>query len=307
MIKVRASQIFTHSKEDVVAAKKMLDSGTPFEELVARYSTCPSKENAGDLGWMPEDNLQSIMGQEVSEADLGKIIGPVHSQYGYHILKISEIEVEKIEGPFNAEISLESANKMFPEVHTLLFKEFHIGLPVTPYKKEETIASLCQVQGKNVQEVINHLNREFAEKNIAVMTCEELKQRIDSGNKPVLLDIRESWERDISKIEGSHIINSENNEHVMGTFEKDREIVLIDWKQDRSPSFQKWLNQRGFTNVKCLEGGIDLWSEKIETRQNRYDIDEDDGYRYEDVIEEQDGHEGDNHEEQDGHEGHDHP
>ena len=128
MIRVRASQIFTHSKEDVVAAKKMLDSGTPFEELVTRYSTCPSKENAGDLGWMPEDNLQSIMGQEVSEADLGKIIGPVHSQYGYHILKISEIEVEKIEGPFNAEISLESANKMFPEVHTLLFKEFHIGL-----------------------------------------------------------------------------------------------------------------------------------------------------------------------------------
>ena len=307
MIRVRASQIFTHSMEDVVAAKKLLDDGTSFEEMVTRYSTCPSKENAGDLGWMPEDNLQSIMGQEVSETDLGKIIGPVHSQYGYHILKISEIELEKIEGPFNAEISLESANKIFPEVHTLLFKEFHIGLPVTPYKKEETIASLCQVQGKNVQEVINHLNREFAEKNIAVMTCEELKQKIDSGNKPVLLDIRESWERDISKIEGSHIVNSENNEHVMGTFEKDREIVLIDWKQDRSPSFQKWLNQRGFTNVKCLEGGIDLWSEKIETRQNRYDIDEDDGYRYEDVIEEQDGHEGHDHEDEDGHEGHDHP
>jgi rhodanese-related sulfurtransferase len=250
---------------------------------------------------MPEDNLQSIMGQEVSEADLGKIIGPVHSQYGYHILKISEIEVEKVEGPFNAELTMESANQIFPDVHTVLFKEFHIGLPVSPYKKEETISSLCKVHGKNVQEVINHLNRGFAEINIAVMTCEELKQKIDSGNKPVLLDIRESWERDISKIEGSHIINSGNNDHILGTFEKDREIVLIDWKQDRSPSFQKWLNQRGFTNIKCLEGGIDLWSEKIETRQNRYDIDEDDGYRYEDVIEEEDGHEGHDHEEPDGH------
>ena len=39
MIRVRASQIFTHSKEDVVAAKKMLDSGSPFEEIVTRYST----------------------------------------------------------------------------------------------------------------------------------------------------------------------------------------------------------------------------------------------------------------------------
>ena len=165
MIQVRASQIFTHSMEDVVAAKKLLDSGTPFEEVVTRYSTCPSKENAGDLGWMPEGNLQTIMGQETSEADLGKIIGPVHSQYGYHILKISEIEVEKVEGPFNPELSLETANQIFPEVHTILFKEFHIGLPITPYKKEETIASLCQVQEKNVQEVINHLNKEFLEKN----------------------------------------------------------------------------------------------------------------------------------------------
>mgnify|MGYP003984704641 FL=1 len=93
MIRVRASQIFTHSMEDVVAAKKQLDSGTSFEEVVTKFSTCPSKENAGDLGWMPEGNLQSIMGQEVSESDLGNVIGPVHSQYGYHILKISEIEV----------------------------------------------------------------------------------------------------------------------------------------------------------------------------------------------------------------------
>ena len=131
------------------------------------------------------------------------------------------------------------------------------------------------------------------------MTCEQLTQKIDCDNKPVLLDIRESWERDISKIEGSHIINSENNEHILGTFEKGREIVLIDWKQDRSPSFQKWLTQKGFTNIKCLEGGIDLWSEKIDTRLNRYDIDEDDGYRYEDILDEESGH--------DDHEGHDHP
>lgn len=291
--------------EDVVAAKKQLDSGTPFEEVVTNYSTCPSKENAGDLGWMPEGNLQSIMGQEFSEEDLGNVIGPVHSQYGYHILKISEIEVEKIEGPFNPETSMDSANKIFPEIHTILFKKFHIGLPITPYSSNETLASVCQAQEKNVQEVINCLNKEHADKNITVIVCEELKQKIDSNNKPVLLDIRESWERDISKIEGSHIINSENNEHVLGTFEKDREIVLIDWKQDRSPSFQKWLTQRGYTNIKCLEGGIDMWSEKIDTRLNRYDIDEDDGYRYEDILEE--GNEDyDEHDEHDDNEEHNH-
>ncbi|GIT65235.1 MAG: hypothetical protein Ct9H300mP23_08620 [Nitrospinota bacterium] len=61
-------------------------------------------------------------------------------------------------------------------------------------------------------------------------------------------------------------------------------MVLIDWKQDRAPVF-KMAHPAGIPNIKCLEGGIDLWSEKIDTRLNRYDIDEDDGYRYEDILE----------------------
>ena len=211
MIRVRASQIFTHSMEDVVAAKKLLDAGTSFEETVEKYSTCPSKKNGGDLGWMPEGNLQSIMGQDISEDKLGEIIGPVHSQYGYHILRISEIEIEKIEGPFTPDLAMEEANRIFPEIHSLLFKQFHIGMPVTPYKPEETISSVCKNHSVSIQSALDALNKEFSEKNISIISCEELKKQIDAGNKPVLLDIRESWERHISKIEGSHIINAENN------------------------------------------------------------------------------------------------
>ena len=221
MIRVRASQIFTHSMEDVVAAKKLLDSGTSFEETVEKYSTCPSKKDGGDLGWMPEGNLQSIMGQEISKDKLGEIIGPVHSQYGYHILRISEIEIEKIEGPFTPDLAMEEANRIFPEIHSLLFKQFHIGMPVTPYKPEETISSVCKNHNVSIQSALDALNKEFSEKNISIISCEELKKQIDAGNKPVLLDIRESWERDISKIEGSHIINAENNDHVLISFQKD--------------------------------------------------------------------------------------
>ena len=238
MIRVRASQIFTHSMEDVVAAKKLLDTGTSFEETVEKYSTCPSKKNGGDLGWMPEDNLQSIMGQDISEDKLGEIIGPVHSQYGYHILRISEIEIEKIEGPFTPDLAMEEANRIFPEIHSLLFKQFHIGMPVTPYKPEETINSVCKNHNVPIQSALDILNKEFSEKNISIISCEELKKQIDAGTKPVLLDIRESWERDISKIEGSHIINAENNEHVLSSFQKNQEMVLIDWKQDPVPVFK---------------------------------------------------------------------
>ena len=85
MIRVRASQVFTHSLEDSVAAKKALDANTPFDKVVDEYSTCPSKKQGGDLGWMPEETALSLMGKSVTENDKGKLIGPVHSEYGYHI------------------------------------------------------------------------------------------------------------------------------------------------------------------------------------------------------------------------------
>jgi rhodanese-related sulfurtransferase len=287
MIRVRASQIFTHSLEDAVAAKKTLDSGAPFVDVVEKYSTCPSKKNAGDLGWMPDDSLQSLLGSEVKEEDRGKIIGPIHSQYGYHILSISDIEVEEVTGSITGETKMNELNAQFPEVHSLLFSKFHIGLPVDGYSPEETVTSVCKSHSKSDAEVLNFLNSEMADKQGPVIAPAELRDKLKSGSANlVLLDIREKWERDIACIDEAILITSENNESVLSSLQDNQEIVLIDWKQDRGPSFQKWLMQRGLSNIKCLQGGIDAWAESIDTQMARYDIDEDDEYRYEDILEE---------------------
>ncbi len=290
MLKVRASQIFSHSMEDVVAAKKALDAGDAFEQVVEKYSTCPSKKQAGDLGWMPEGTVNSLMGQAIGENDKGKIVGPLHTQYGYHILMISDIELEQVAGPFSPNTSMKDLNQRFPEAHSLLFQKFHIGMPVSGYKDGETLGSVCRAQNKSEMEVINYLHEEFVNRHVDTITPEELKAKMKEGDPNlVLLDIRESWERDIAAIDGSQLITRENSESILGSLTAEQEIVLIDWKQDRGPSFRKWLAQRGLPNIRCLEGGIDAWAEKVETRLNRYDIDEDDGYRYEDIIEEQNG------------------
>ena len=239
MVQVRASQVFTHSIEDAVAARKALDADMPFAEVVEKYSTCPSKQQGGDLGWMPEEAALSLMGEKITESETNKIIGPVHSEYGYHILMITEVKVENQEG----------------------------------------------------QQI-----------DLAVISPEELHQRLDAGGSNLtLLDLRESWEWDIARIEGSQLVTRENSESILAAIDKDRELVLIDWKQDRSPSFVKWLLQKGFSYTKCLEGGIDAWADKIDPSIARYEIDEDDGYRYEDIFED------DTDNEQNGnHQGHDH-
>jgi len=223
MVQIRASQVFTHSIEDAVAAKKELDADEPFNEVVQKYSTCPSKQQEGDLGWMPEEAALSLMGEKITKDEINKIIGPVHSEYGYHILLITEVKVE---------------------------------------------------------------NQDSQSVDLTVITPEALHNRLSAGGANlILLDLRESWEWDIAHIEGSQLITRENSESILSNLKKDGELILIDWKQDRSPSFVKWLVQQGFSYAKCLEGGIDAWSDKIDPSLARYEIESDDGYRYEDIIE----------------------
>jgi len=286
MIRVRASQVFTHAVEDAVAAKKALDEGLPFVEVVEKYSTCPSKQNGGDLGWMPEDNATALLGQ-VSPEDQGKVLGPVHSPYGYHILKITEVEKEEEETTsFHADTPMTEVNKVLPEVHTLLFKKFHIGMPVQGYKPEETIFSVCEQQNKQVGEVLAAINAEMKNKLTPMITPQETAGKLRQGDPNlVLLDIREQWEHDIAKIDEAILINQNNCEEVLSSLEVNKEIVLIDWKGDRYASFQKFLAERGFTNTKGMEGGIDAWAETVDTKMARYEIDEeDDDYRYEDIL-----------------------
>jgi rhodanese-related sulfurtransferase len=289
MVKIRVSQIFTRTADEAVAAKKELDAGASFADMVQKYSCCPSKKSGGDLGWMSEANLDGFLGLSVTESEKGKIIGPIHSQYGYHILNVTDIVRERDiarEGPFTPATSMTEARSIFPETGLLLFKSFKIGLPVLGYQPEETVESVAKAHGKTAQEVADYLNSEYLKKYIQGISPEDLRQRLRSGNVAnlAILDIREQWECDIARIDESLRVSPENCESILASLDKNTEIVLVDWKGERCASFRNWLFRRGFTHVKTLRGGIDAWSERIDKSLARYEIDEDDGYRYEDIL-----------------------
>lgn len=289
MIKIRASQIFTRTVEESASAKKELDAGASFADMVQKYSCCPSKKNGGDLGWMSEANLGGFLGLSVTESEKGRVLGPIHSQYGYHILSLTDIaKVRDIatEGPFTPGTLMIDAQNIFPETGALLFNRFRIGIPVLGYKPEETVESVAKAHGKAAPEAADFLNSEYLKKHIHGISPEDLWQKLKSGNiaNLVILDIREQWEADIARIDEAMRVAPENCESILASLDKNAEIVVVDWKGERCASFKSWLFQRGFANVRALQGGIDAWSERIDTRQSRYEIDEDDGYRYEDIL-----------------------
>lgn len=75
---------------------ELKDDGSNFEELAARYSDCPSGKDGGDLGFMGRGEMLPEFEAVVFKMKASDIRRePVKTKFGYHLIKISEIENDK--------------------------------------------------------------------------------------------------------------------------------------------------------------------------------------------------------------------
>ncbi len=88
-----ASHILTETEEQSLAAKAEIEAGEKtFAEAAQAYSTCPSKAQGGDLGTFTKGQMVPEFEKAVFEAEeLGKVIGPVKTQFGYHLIRVDEL------------------------------------------------------------------------------------------------------------------------------------------------------------------------------------------------------------------------
>jgi rhodanese-related sulfurtransferase len=91
-----------------------------------------------------------------------------------------------------------------------------------------------------------------------------LKELRDARANFTLVDVRDPWELEICRIEGS--INFPLPQLTIQTpeLDKDAPIVLYCHHGIRSRNAVLILQQKGFRNVSSLKGGIDAWSQQID-------------------------------------------
>ncbi len=109
-----------------------------------------------------------------------------------------------------------------------------------------------------------------ANANIGDMTPEELKQKMDAGDKDLfVLDVREPNEYQICNLGGTLIPLNDLPKRV-GELDKSKEIVVHCKMGGRSAKAVDYLKQQGFTNVHNLVGGINAWAERIDPKVPKY-------------------------------------
>ena len=90
--KVQARHILVGSKELADEIKKKIDDGEEFSKLAEEFSECPSKKRGGDLGWFGKGAMVRPFEVAAFSADEGEVVGPVKTEFGYHIIYVYEVQ-----------------------------------------------------------------------------------------------------------------------------------------------------------------------------------------------------------------------
>ncbi len=92
--------ILVFDEEIAQEALEKLESGEAWDDIVLEYSEDQnSRESSGDLGWKTLDDLVGFLGQMgliAFSAPVNEVIGPIETQYGWHLVRVVDRQDREI-------------------------------------------------------------------------------------------------------------------------------------------------------------------------------------------------------------------
>ena len=102
------------------------------------------------------------------------------------------------------------------------------------------------------------------------ITPVELKKKLDAGETPFILDVREPNEYQINRIAGSTLIPLGELPRRYQELPRYREIIAQCKMGGRSAKAYEMLKQAGFRKIKNLKGGITAWADQVDRSMPKY-------------------------------------
>ena len=84
-----ARHILVSTEEKCLQLKAEIEAGADFAEVAQKNSSCPSRMRGGDLGAFSPGQMVKEFDEVVFSGEVGKVLGPVKTQFGYHLLEIT--------------------------------------------------------------------------------------------------------------------------------------------------------------------------------------------------------------------------
>lgn len=90
MPRAEARHILVKTQSECENLKKQIEGGADFAEIAKKHSQCPSGKQGGALGSFGPGQMVKEFDTVVFNAEVGKVHGPVKTQFGYHLIEITK-------------------------------------------------------------------------------------------------------------------------------------------------------------------------------------------------------------------------
>lgn len=162
----------------------------------------------------------------------------------------------------------------YPGAQRALFRKYHIGgCSSCGFQPTETIEQLCARNGNlDPAEMLEFVRQAQEEDNRILIEPRELARLRTEGVRFRLLDIRTREEIDAVRIDGSVAFTQETMNEILGRWPREEMMVIYDHAGTKSMDAAAYFLGHGFKNVRALKGGIDRWSQEVDSTLPRYRI-----------------------------------
>ncbi|MEP1743645.1 MAG: peptidylprolyl isomerase [Kangiellaceae bacterium] len=90
MPQATARHILVDSEAKCNELKEQINNGTDFAEVAKQHSSCPSGKSGGELGSFGPGAMVPEFDTVCFNGEVGVVHGPVKTQFGYHLLEVTE-------------------------------------------------------------------------------------------------------------------------------------------------------------------------------------------------------------------------
>jgi peptidyl-prolyl cis-trans isomerase C len=168
--KVQARHILVGGKELAEEIKTKIDAGEEFSKLAEEFSECPSKKRGGDLGWFGKGAMVRPFEVAAFSADEGEIVGPVKTEFGYHIIYVYEVQddIDPDAGPPTGD---EDADEV---TLRMVAENYAHEFMMLGYSSKKVLSLFTSAHFKSANAVYNVLGHDETNKIIAKVFGQEI-------------------------------------------------------------------------------------------------------------------------------------
>ncbi len=176
--------------------------------------------------------------------------------------------------PLTPETTLAQVLRSYPGAQRALFARYHIGgCSSCAFSPTETLAQLC-LRNDNlpVDEVIQHIQDSHQGDTQLQISATDFAKLRETEPTLKVLDARTREEHEAVTIPGAQLMTQELVQEAFSNWDKNAPLVLYDHTGSRSLDAIAYFIGHGFTQARCLAGGIDAYSQEVDPTLPRYRI-----------------------------------